>query len=156
MSYATINDCQLYYEAAGGGPAAIYVHGGFARLDTVLRDPEEQACGWEHDFARACHFIAYDRRGCARSSSPVGGYDLVTQARDLAGLLDHLHIDAAHVIGSPAGGPIALTFAALYPARTRSLILTGTAIDLFPPGEPGSEEVRRQLVVLERDGAAAA
>src|SRR5205814_175495 len=65
-------------------------------------------------------------------------------------------IEAAHVIGSSAGGPIAFTFAAIYPKRLRSLVLVGTAIDLFPAGEPGSDEVRRQLVVLARDGAEAA
>ena len=91
-----------------------------------------------------------------RSSSPDGGYDLTNQARDLAGLLDDLHIKAAHIIGSSAGGPIVLTFAALYPRRVRSLVLVGTAIDLFPMGEPGSDEVRRQLVVLARDGEEAA
>ncbi len=156
MPYITANGCELYFEEAGQGSPAVYVHGGFAGLDTVLRDAEAQAWNWELDFAAACHFVAYDRRGCARSSSSDSGYDLVNQARDLAGLLDHLAINRAHVIGSSAGGPIAVIFAALYPLRTRSLVLTGTAIDLFPVGDPDAGEVRRQLIVLERDGAAAA
>ncbi len=153
MPYAYLPQCQLYYESKGDGPPVVYVHGGFAGLDTVLR---ENKWDWEYDFTTACRFIAYDRRGCARSSSPDNGYDLVTQARDLAGLLDALELPSAHIIGSSAGGPIAVHFAALYTKRTRALILTGTAIDLFPPGEVGSDIVRQQLVILEREGAEAA
>ncbi len=128
MPRAQVHNCDLYYEVAGQGPTVVYVHGGFAGLDTVLRDAKAQAWSWEHDFAAALRFISYERRGCARSSSPDNGYDLVQQARDLAGLLEHLQLDSAHIIGSSAGGPIAFTFAALCPRRTRSLVLTGTAI----------------------------
>ena len=156
MPYAAVNGVSLFFEAGGQGQPLVYVHGGFAGLSTVLPEPEAMAWSWEHDLAGASQFVTYDRLGCARSSSPEGGYDLVTQARDLAGLLAHLSITTAHIIGSSAGGPIAFTFAALFPQMTRSLVLTGTAIDLFPPGEPDSDLVRRHLVILERDGPEAA
>jgi pimeloyl-ACP methyl ester carboxylesterase len=83
------------------------------------------------------------------------GYDLPNQARDLAGLLDHLKIDAAHLIGSSAGGPIAMVFAATYPQRVRSLTLAGTAIELFAAGDPVSEVVREQVGLLDSKGAEA-
>lgn len=153
MPYANVNSIRLYYQEAGQGTPIVYIHGGFAGLDTVLRD---NAWDWERDFGSLFRFITYDRRGCARSDSPDLGYDLVTQARDLAGLLDTLEIPAGHLIGSSAGGPIAIYFAALYPHRARSLILIGTALDMFPVGEPGSDAVRKQLVILEREGAEAA
>lgn len=153
MPYATVNQIQLYYQEAGEGTPIVYIHGGFAGLDTVLR---ENAWDWERNFSAFFRFITYDRRGCARSDSPDTGYDLVTQARDLAGLLDVMDIPTAHIMGSSAGGPIAMYFAALYPQRTRSIILVGTAPDIFPVGEPGSDAVRNQLVILEREGADAA
>jgi pimeloyl-ACP methyl ester carboxylesterase len=156
MPYLTLNDCTLYYETGGEGSPVVYVHGGFASLDTTLRDLTPYNWDWEHDFARRFHFITYDRRGCYRSSSPESGYDLVTQAQDLAGLLDSLNLPAVHLIGSSAGGPIATVFAAQWPRRVRSLVLVGTALDLFPAGEPGSETVRQQLALLERVGAEAA
>ena len=44
-------------------------------------------------------------------------YDLDLWADDLAALLDALDIDRAHVMGTSAGGMIALKFAAKYPDR---------------------------------------
>jgi len=156
MPKAAVNGCELYYETGGEGAPVVYVHGGFAGLDTVLRDLAPDGWTWERDFAQKFRFIAYDRRGCYRSSSPDSGYDLANQARDLAGLLDHLAIPSAHIIGSSAGGPIAIRFGAQWPERVRSLVLVGTAPDLFPLGEPGSDTVRRHLALLDRVGAEAA
>ncbi len=153
MPYVRANNIQLYYQEAGVGAPVINIHGGFAGLDTVLRDNEWD---WERTYPDFFRFITYDRRGCGRSASPDEGYDLVTQARDLAGLMDALQIESAHLIGSSAGGPIAWYFAALYPARTRSLVLVGTALDMFPLGEPGSDLVREQIMLLEREGPEAA
>jgi 3-oxoadipate enol-lactonase len=156
MPKATVNGCELYYETGGAGAAVVYVHGGFAGLDTVLRDLASDSWDWERDFAEQFHFITYDRRGCYRSSSPDSGYDLANQARDLASLLEQLEISAAHIIGSSAGGPIAILFAAQWPERVRSLVLVGTALDLFPRGETGSDTVRQHLALLDREGAEAA
>jgi 3-oxoadipate enol-lactonase len=156
MPKATVNGCELYYETGGAGAAVVYVHGGFAGLDTVLRDLATDSWDWERDFAEQFHFITYDRRGCYRSSSPDSGYDLANQARDLASLLEQLEISAAHIIGSSAGGPIAILFAAQWPERVRSLVLVGTALDLFPRGETGSDTVRQHLALLDREGAEAA
>jgi pimeloyl-ACP methyl ester carboxylesterase len=156
VPYTSIAGCDLFYETGGQGAPVVYVHGGFASLDTVLRDLKPGDWSWERDFAAQFHLITYDRRGCYRSSSPDRGYDLMTQVHDLTGLLDHLQVANTHLIGSSAGGPIALLFAAAQPHRTRSLILVGTAFDLFPLGEPSSEIVRQHLGLLERDGAQAA
>ena len=156
MPYASVAGCNLFYETGGEGTPVVYIHGGFASLDTVLRDLKPDDWSWERDFAAQFFFITYDRRGCYRSSSPDSGYDLMTQVHDLTGLLDHLRIARAHLIGSSAGGPIALLFTATQPHRTRSLILVGTACDLFPLGEPGSDTDRQHLSLLEREGAQAA
>ncbi len=156
MPYLSSNGCELFYQNGGTGTPVVFIHGGFAGLDTVLRDLKPDSWGWEHDFAAHFHFITYDRRGCYRSSSPESGYDLMNQVQDLAHLLDHLELSSAHLIGSSAGGPIAVLFAATQPQRTRSLVLVGTALDLFPSDEPGSETVRQYLRILEREGAEAA
>ena len=153
MPYLSSSGCELFYQTGGTGAPVVFIHGGFAGLDTVLRDLEPDSWGWEHDFAAHFQLITYDRRGCYRSSSPESGYDLMNQVQDLANLLDHLELSSAHVIGSSAGGPIAVLFAATQPQRTRSLILVGTALDLFPSGEPGSEAVRQHLRILEHKGA---
>src|SRR5438876_81561 len=159
MPYAVVNGVTLYYEQGGDGPPVGYIHGGFASLSMALQEltaEEVPQWTWEGDFARHFHFLWYDRRGCYRSERTTAGYALENQARDLAGLLDHLGMESAHHIGSSAGGPISLVFAAMWPECTRSLVLTGSGLDLFPHGDPPSDIIREQIALLERDGAESA
>ncbi len=62
---------------------------------------------------------------------PPVPYTLSDMAADAAGLLDHLGLDAAHVVGASMGGMIAQTFAIDLPRRT----LTLTSI-MSMTGEP--------------------
>ena len=146
----------MFYEVQGEGEAVVFVHGGFPSIDMHLRAPSIGAWTWESDFAKAFRFIEYDRRGCWRSAKTETGHDLENQARDLAVLLDHLEADEAHVIGSSAGGPIAILFATMYPERTRTLVLAGTAANLWPKEDPVTRIVKAQLKILEKQGSAAA
>lgn len=57
------------------------------------------------------------------------------------------------MIGSSAGGPIAATFAALFPQRLRSLVLADTGIDFFPADDPVSNLIRKLIATLEKEGA---
>ncbi|MCV7421512.1 alpha/beta hydrolase [Mycobacterium yunnanensis] len=58
--------------------------------------------------------------------SPVP-YTLVDMAQDATDLLDHLRIDAAHVVGASMGGMIAQILAATHPDRVMSLGLLMTS-----------------------------
>lgn len=156
MPYAHVNNVDLYYETGGQGAPVVFVHGGFPSLASRLIDSSQLAWTWEHDFASLFHFTWYDRRGCYRSSCPDGGYELENQALDLASLLDALGISSAHVIGSSAGGPISVTFAALWPQRIRSLTLAGTGLNLFRVGNPVSDLIRQQIAILDSAGTEAA
>jgi 3-oxoadipate enol-lactonase len=153
---ARVDGVELYWERGGEGAPVVYIHGGFPSLATRLAGFDGWTWTWEEDFARRFDFVWYDRRGCYRSASPAEGYDLENQARDLAGLLDHLRLASAHLIGSSAGGPIGIVFAARWPHRTRSLVLAGTGLDLFPRGDPVSELIRAQLALLQQAGPDAA
>lgn len=153
MPYISLPDCNMFYETGGKGTPVVYIHGGFASLATILYHLQPNQWGWEHDFATQFHFVSYDRRGCYRSSCPQDGYDLMNQVHDLCLLLDHLQIADAHIIGSSAGGPIAILFAATQYHRIRSLTLVGTALTLFPNDDYGSNVVREHLTILERYGA---
>ena len=153
---AEINGFECVYSEDGDGPPLVFVHGGFASLGRTLYDPEEYEWSWELDLARGFRLVTYDRRGCRQSSCPEGGYELETQAADLEALLDFLEIGSTHLLGTSAGGPIALVFAATRPERVRSLCLQGTALDVLPPGDPVTEVVREQVAQLERLGPEAA
>ena len=156
MPFASINNFKMFYDVRGEGEAVVFIHGGFPSIDMHLRAQTGGEWTWEMDFTTNFQFVAYDRRGCWRSSCPDSGYNLPNQARDLAGLLDHLEVEEANVIGSSAGGPIAILFAATYPERVKTLVLAGTAADLWPEEDPVTRIVKAQLEILEKHGPEAA
>ncbi len=101
-----------------------------------------QMLGWHEDFCaelagRGFFVIRYDNRDVGRSQRMDGrvpsalqllrrdkraaSYTLDDMASDAVGLLDHLGIDKAHVLGASMGGMIAQTMAARYPDRVLSL-----------------------------------
>lgn len=106
-----------------------------------------QMVGWDEDFceelARRGHFvIRFDNRDSGKSTrfdregvpdvmaaltrawlrKPVAApYLLSDMARDVAGLLDVLGIDKAHLVGASMGGTIAQTLAIEQPHRVRTL-----------------------------------
>jgi len=150
---SSINGCHIYHEQGGAGDAVVFVHGGFPSLITALCRPEAQgwAWYWELDFAESYRFIWYDRRGCHRSSSPACGYELKNQVRDLEQLLDELSVSSCHIIDSSAGGPISILFAANHPSRVQSLVLCGTALDLFPPDDKATQAILVYMEAVDRD-----
>src|SRR5919109_3393044 len=102
-----------------------------------------QMLGWHEDFCgelarRGFHVIRYDNRDVGRSQIMTGrvpstlqlllrdkraaSYTLEDMAADGIGVLDHLEIERAHVMGASMGGMIAQTMAARFPARILSLV----------------------------------
>ena len=63
--------------------------------------------------------VALDMIRGRRDHAP---YLLADMADDTFGLMDHLGIDAAHVVGASMGGMIAQTMAITHPERVRSLV----------------------------------
>lgn len=69
--------------------------------------------------------------GLGGGPMPDVPYTLSDMAGDAIGLLDHLSIDSAHVMGASMGGMIAQTMAIEHRARLRSLVSV-----MSMPGEP--------------------
>jgi pimeloyl-ACP methyl ester carboxylesterase len=88
-----------------------------------------QLTNWDPAFCRSLadlgfYVIRYDNRDVGLSTwfDDAGApYSIGDMADDAAGLLDYLHIVAAHIVGVSMGGMIAQSFAIKYPQRTRTL-----------------------------------
>ena len=158
MPVATVNGFEMYYQVAGLGEPVVYIHGGFPSLESVLLDLPRDGTdwGWERDFADHFRFVSYDRRGCFRSSCPEEGFELGDSVKDLELLLDELGLSSVHLIGSSAGGPIAIVFAATRASRTRSLTLAGTASNLLRSDDDVAKVVMEQIDHLTKLGPEAA
>ena len=125
-----------------------------------------QMLGWDPDFceglvARGFHVVRFDNRDVGRSSKfsgrvnlPAGlvgvtgsaAYDLGDMAADTAGLIDHLGLEAAHVVGVSMGAMIGQTLAARRPDRVLSLCSMMSATGRRSPRTTASPSVLRKLL----------
>ncbi len=119
----------MYYEVAGDGPNLVLIHAGF--LDCRMWDEQFQL------FSQHYRVVRYDVRGYGRSERPRAKY---SDAADLRGLLEHLNIEKATLIGVSNGGRIALDFAVTHPEMVERLVLVGTGVSGYEV--TGSEEDR--------------
>jgi len=85
---------------------------------------------WEYQLpaftATGYRVVAYDRRGFGRSVIDPAGVQPGTGADDLQALVNHLRIDRFHLVGTAAGGLVALDFAVSFPQRLRSLVIANS------------------------------
>jgi pimeloyl-ACP methyl ester carboxylesterase len=174
------DDITLCYESFGdpADPTILLIMG----LGTQMVAWHEDLC---RDLAgRGYHVVRYDNRDIGRSThlshlppptvgqllrrSRDAGYRLADMARDAVGLLDHLGVRAAHLVGASMGGMIAQTIAAAFPERTLSLtsIMSNTgarwsgqpALRMYPillrrPGRDREEYIRNTLRVFALIGS---
>lgn len=129
---APANGIELAYEEIGDrdGEPVVLVMG----LATQMIHWDLEFCGMLAE--RGYRVVRFDNRDIGRSSqieAPVPGttamllglgrpaYGLSAFAADTVGLLDHLEIEAAHVVGASMGGMIAQKVAIDHPRRMLSL-----------------------------------
>lgn len=155
MPFAEINNYRMHYKVIGdeGSPVLALIHGGLGGGDGSKDTINRQSAALSAEYR--CVF--YDRRACGLSDAPESGYDMSSCARDLAGLLAHLGIEEAHILGSSAGGPIAIQFALDFPQKTESLILVNTmSYSQEAQREVRRQELRRLKERMAQEGRAAA
>ncbi|MDW5440961.1 alpha/beta fold hydrolase [Polaromonas sp. SM01] len=98
------------YSVYGAGEPLVLIHGVGMAQDAWTPQISE--------LARDHRVIVYDMLGHGASRIPDEGVTLADYAAQLAGLLDHLGLPAANVVGHSMGALVALEFALTYPART--------------------------------------
>ena len=118
-AYAAVPGARLFYRETGGnGTPVVLLHAATGSVRVWdYQIPALRAAGYR--------VIAFDRRGWGRTeiTDPAS---LSTAADDLAALLDELHVDQAHIVGTAAGGFVALDFVLSYPKRVRSLVVASS------------------------------
>ena len=120
MAFAKVNGVNLYYEETGKGVPLVFVH----EFAGDYRSWENQV----RHFSRRYRVIIYNARGYPPSDVPEDpqAYSQDLSMEDLRGLLDHLGLDKAHIVGFSMGGSAALVFGLKYPERAHSLVIAGT------------------------------
>lgn len=118
--YAQVNGLKMYYEVYGEGKPIVLLHGSFMNIplnwsqilpllskDRKVIVTELQAHGRTKDISRPMSYEA--------------------MADDVSGLLKHLKIDSADILGYSMGGGVAYQMAVRHPKQVRRLIvLSGT------------------------------
>jgi pimeloyl-ACP methyl ester carboxylesterase len=120
QAQADVPGVHLWYTDTGGrGVPVVFVHAatGSSRV-WDYQSPAFTAAGYR--------VITYDRRGFGRSTVDPAGPQPGTGADDLVALANHLGLDRFHLVGTAAGGIVALDFAVSFPQRLRSLVVANS------------------------------
>jgi 3-oxoadipate enol-lactonase len=119
MRHADVNGIQIAYGVQGSGPPLVLIMG--YRLSSLA---------WPLGFVEALverfTVVLFDNRGTGASDKPTIGYEISNMAKDVCGLMDHLEIARANVLGYSMGGAIAQDFVRQFPDRVLGLVLCAT------------------------------
>ena len=156
--FARVGGLRLCYETFGsdGAPSLLLVMG----LASQMLLWDGRFC--EDLAARGFRVIRFDNRDVGRSTilrdarvparwqlalrhSAGAAYALEAMADDAAGLLDHLKIGAAHVVGASMGGMIAQLIAIRHPDRVLSLVSIMSTTGNRRVGRPNPRVALRML-----------
>jgi pimeloyl-ACP methyl ester carboxylesterase len=125
MPFATIDGIATRYELTRSGPPILmYAPAGFdaslekwstqgiyARIKIMEHLPKHNSC------------ILFDRRECGQSGGRIERVRWEHYVRQGVGLLDHLKIDRAHIMGGCMGVCPTALFGVMHPERALSLVL---------------------------------
>ncbi len=134
--HAPVNGISIWYATFGSGPPVILLHGGLANSNY-----------WGHqvpELAKTHRVIVMDSRGHGRSTRDARPYGYALMASDVLGLMDHLGVPQAAVVGWSDGAIIGLSLAMSHPQRVSRLFAFAANSD---PG--GVKDVNKSPVFME-------
>jgi 3-oxoadipate enol-lactonase len=115
--FITVSGASIWAEAAGTGPAVVFLHAGVA--DSRM---------WEAEFntLQATHrVVRLDLRGFGRSQLVPERFSF---HGDVAAVMESLHVDRATLVGCSFGSNVALDVALAYPERVEALVLVSPSL----------------------------
>jgi len=113
--YATINGLNLYYEVHGEGAPLVLLPGGFMTVAAMGQVVPA--------LAQTRQVIAVELEGHGHTALVGRLLHWEQMADDIAGLIAHLGLSQADVMGYSLGGGVALQTAIRHPAAVRKLVL---------------------------------
>lgn len=123
--FAFVDGVRVHYQEAGeiDAPPILLIHG-FTASNFVWNDVLLPIA------AQGFRVIAPDLVGFGFSSKPRDAeYTIDSQARMIMGLMNHLSLESAILVGSSYGGAVAATCALDYPSRVERLVLVDAVIN---------------------------
>jgi pimeloyl-ACP methyl ester carboxylesterase len=114
--YVPVNGTKVYYEVYGEGRPIVLLHGAFMTIEG----------NWGQlipELSKTRKVIAIELQGHGHTPFSDRKLSHVTLASDVTGVMDHLKIDSADVVGYSFGGSVAYQFAIQSPKRLRKLVI---------------------------------
>lgn len=119
--YVDVNGLHMYFEDRGDGSPLVLLHGGMLSIELSFADLIP-------DLVTRHRVIAVEAQGHGRTADIDRPITPAALASDVVGLLDHLGLDRAHVLGHSQGAATALELAVSYPDRVRSVVPASASV----------------------------
>lgn len=135
--YAPVNGLKLYYEVHGEGEPVLLLHGLYMTIDLNYGQLIQV-------LKQSRRVIAVELQGHGRTTDIDRPLSYEALADDVAGLLKHLNIDRADILGYSFGGTVALQFGITHPGMVRKMIILST-VYTYTGWQPEVREVLKNL-----------
>lgn len=136
MAWFEHNTSRIYFEEYGSGEPVLLLPGFAGSIADLLALREALATRYR--------VLTADLPGSGRSEPQPRAYPATYYADDAGSfiaLLEHVKVEAAHLIGFSDGGEVSLLMAATSPSRARSVITWGAAGFLPEQARPALEMI---------------
>lgn len=113
--YAPVNGVKMYYEIRGSGEPVVLLHGAFMAISGEWNE-------FVRELSKTRKVIAVEMQGHGRTADIKRDITFENLADDVAGLLDHLKIQSADIVGYSLGGGVAMQCAIRHPQKVRKVV----------------------------------
>ena len=124
MPKVKVNDITVNYESQGTGEPLVLIP--YLAADNACYAFQVA------DYAKHFTCISLDPRGAGETDKPAGSYSTELFADDVAGFMQAIGVERAHVSGVSLGGATGLWLASKYPERVKTLSLHSS----WPKSDP--------------------
>src|SRR6266545_4865418 len=141
---ASDGGARLAYARAGSGTPLVFLPRWISHLELNWQSRRDLLA----PLGRVHTLVRYDKRGTGLSDRHIEDFSIQAQLRDFDSLVEYLRLRPFSLYASSAGGPVAITYAALHPDKVDKLVLYGTFARL--EGIAGRRQTNDALLALIR------